>query len=134
MVILVVLGAIGRGIFSFVSDGFKSSGPYQTYEMATERIESDPVLRERLGEPISTGWTDKVRYHETVDGGKTCLSFSVSGSKDDGIAYVEAFRENDAWEFRELVVSIKGNSALIEVVPPPDDGIETLCPDEEFQD
>lgn len=49
MVVLVIIGAIGGSIFSFVSDGFKSSGPDKTYEMATERIKSDPVLIREIG-------------------------------------------------------------------------------------
>lgn len=134
---LVLLGlvlATGAGMVSLLSGAVQSSGAYRTYQIASDRIKNEPTVIQQLGEPVSTGWIGNTRYREGQGTGKTCMSFSVSGSKRSGSVYVETIKSGGAWNFRQLVVKVDGTTETLEVIPLPDGDLTPLCPDSEFKD
>ncbi len=134
LALLGLLIAGGAGIYSLLFGLVKSSGPYRTYQMASERVENDPAVIQRLGQPVSVGWMSNTRYKEQGDKGKTCMIFSVSGSKRSGHVYVETIKSADFWNFRQLVVKVDGTPQPIVLVPLPKGDRSPLCPDSEFKD
>lgn len=128
LVVAVVLFGIG-GIASLFTGVVKSSGAYQTYQIASEQVKTDAAVQSALGQPISPGWIDKVISNENETGGHTCLRFSINGSRTSGTAYVEAEKEAGAWNYYQFVVRVNGQSQPIVLVAPPADRPPSLCPD-----
>lgn len=128
LVVAVVLFGIG-GIASLFTGMVKSTGSYQTYQMASERIKTDPAVIAALGEPISPGWISRTTSQEDAAGGTTCLRFSVTGSRSSGTAYVETERQAGAWNYYQFNVSVNGQSEPIVLIAPPVNRPASLCPD-----
>jgi hypothetical protein len=132
LVLLGLLFAGGAGMFSIAFGLVKSSGPYRTHQLATERVENDPAVIQQLGKPISTGWATNTRSKEEGNIGKTCMIFPVSGSKRSGSVYVETIKSASVWNFRQLVVKVDGSTESLVLVPLPEGDNKPLCPDSEF--
>jgi Cytochrome oxidase complex assembly protein 1 len=128
LVVGTVLLGIG-GISSLFIGMVKSTGAYQTYQIASERVKTDPVVIAALGEPISPGWISQAKSEEEGSTGKTCLRFSLNGARASGTAYVEAEKEAGAWIYYQFVVSVNGQTQPLVLVKPPANRPPSLCPD-----
>ncbi|MDX2217176.1 MAG: cytochrome c oxidase assembly factor Coa1 family protein [Oculatellaceae cyanobacterium bins.114] len=128
LVVGIVLFGIG-GITTLFAGLVKSSGPYQTYQIAAERLKTDPVAIAALGEPISPGWISRSTSNETPTTGTTCIRFSVNGSRTSGTAYVEAEKIAGAWNYYQFTLSVNGQPQPLVLVKPPANRPAFLCPD-----
>ncbi|MBD2460381.1 hypothetical protein H6G89_04925 [Oscillatoria sp. FACHB-1407] len=117
------------GISSLFQGLLKSSGAYQTYQMASERLKTNPAAIAALGEPVSPGWVSNVKTNETPTDGVTCLRFGVNGSRTSGTAYVEAEKVRGAWNYYHFTLNVNGQPEPIVLVKPPADRPPSLCPD-----
>ena len=84
--LLVLCGGFCIGIFGLVFGMLKSSEPYQ---MALQRVQTDPRVVQRLGQPIEeSGWFPTGQINVENDRGEARLDFDVAGP--DGKAHVHA--------------------------------------------
>jgi hypothetical protein len=130
------LGIVGIALFlgaaSFVSvlQGLiKSTGTYQTYQLAAERVKTDDAVSQILGDPVSTGWLSKGKEFSEGGTGSTCIRFSVTGSKTSGSVYAEAQLDQGSWQFHQLIINVNGQPDPIALITPPTNQPQPLCPD-----
>lgn len=129
LVPLVLLGIGATGLISLTGSLIKSTGAYQTYQLAAEQVEASPQVAAALGTPVSAGWTSKVTSHEDGTSGKACLRFSVSGANRSGSAYAEGERRGGSWHLHQLVVQPNGGDRPLTLVELPPNNPQPLCPD-----
>ena len=95
---------------------------------ALERVRAHPEVVAALGEPIEMTFGN---INTTIDGdddGSTMRStVPISGPNGSGRMRFEAIERGNAWELTELVVTLPGRSAPIDLLaetPPPSPGPE----------
>jgi hypothetical protein len=125
--IAIVFGA--TGFISVVQGLVKSTGTYQTYQIAAERVKTDPNVIRILGDPVSSGWLSKSQEFIEAGVGRTCLRFAITGSQTSGSVYAETQLEQESWQFHQLRVNINGQPDPIALVTPPQNQPQSLCPD-----
>jgi hypothetical protein len=130
--IAIVFGA--SGFISVVQELVKSTGTYQTYQIAAERVKTDSNVIQILGDPVSSGWLSKSQEFTEAGIGRTCLRFAITGSQTSGSVYVETQLEQGSWQFHQLMVSINGQPDPIALITPPQNQPQSLCPDFERKD
>ncbi|NMC21979.1 MAG: hypothetical protein GYA33_16355 [Thermogutta sp.] len=99
LVILLCAGVIlGVGVF-----GMRALPPYQT---ALEKVQNDPRVRERLGEPIeSASWIPTGSFKVENDSGSANLTFKVSGPRGKAEVNVIARMIAGKWGLTTLAVT-----------------------------
>lgn len=126
---LLLFGLGTTGLVTFTWSLVKSSGAYQTYELAAAEVENSPQVADALGKPVEAGWTSKVTSHEDGASGKACLRFHVSGGDRSGSAYAEGTRRAGTWHLHQLVVNPNGRDRPLTLMELPADNPQPLCPD-----
>lgn len=116
----------GAGILGFFGDAVKSTGSYQSYQMAETRLMQDAQVRELLGAPIDVGWFSKSQEKAEDGQSQVCMRVSVTGQNNSGTAYLETKREGDRWQWHQLILSVNDQANPVILEAP--DG-EALCPD-----
>jgi len=100
--ILICAGACA-GFFGLVVGVMKSSEPYQT---ALKRVQADPQVIERLGQPIRDAtWVPSGSVNIENDRGKANLMFKVAGPKGIASVRTEARRIQGKWGTHVLEVT-----------------------------
>ncbi|WP_416670257.1 cytochrome c oxidase assembly factor Coa1 family protein [Egbenema bharatensis] len=125
--IAIFLGA--AGFVSVLQGLIKSTGTYQTYQIAAERVKTDDAVSQTLGDPVSTGWLSKSREFSEGETRRTCIRFSVTGSQTSGSVYAETQFEQGSWQFHQLIVSVNGQPNPIALITPAPNQPPFLCPD-----
>jgi len=99
LVILLCAGIIlGVGVF-----GMRALPPYQT---ALKKVQNDPQVREKLGEPIeSASWIPLGSFKVENDSGSANLTFKVSGPKGKAEVNVIARMIAGKWGLTTLTVT-----------------------------
>ncbi len=99
LVILLCAGILlGVGVF-----GMRALPPYQT---ALKKVQNDPQVRERLGEPIeSASWIPLGSFKVENDSGSANLTFKVSGPKGKAEVNVIARMIAGKWGLTTLTVT-----------------------------
>lgn len=116
----------GAGIWSFFGDAVKSTGSYQSYQMAETRLSQDPKVKELLGAPIDVGWLSKSEEDATDGQSQVCMRVSVTGKANSGMAYLETQKVGASWQWHQLILNVNGQSEPV-VLEAADGG--PLCPD-----
>lgn len=99
------VGVIGT---AFVT--LKHSEPYR---VALERVQQDPQVIQRLGEPIrEASWVPVGEVHTEDGGGSANLSFRVAGPKGEADVRTEARRRGGQWETTVLEVTFPDGKRL----------------------
>jgi hypothetical protein len=108
------------GFFVTIINGLKSTEPYQT---ALTRVKQDPVVIERLGEPIEAAWMVNGKSEFKNDTGSATYDFQVSGPKGTADVHTEAVRSGGVWETTVLRVTFgdgsDGHTIVDSTVPDP---------------
>ncbi len=116
----------GAGIVGFFGDAVKSTGSYQSHQMAETRLAQDTQVKELLGAPVDVGWFSKSTESAENGQSQVCMRVSVTGKSNSGTAYLETKREGDRWQWHQLVLNVNGQAEPVVLEAP--DG-EALCPD-----
>jgi hypothetical protein len=97
----------GFGLFMFGI--LKESTPYQE---TLARVQKDPRVVAKLGEPIEASWIVLGNVNITNDRGDAKLSFDVSGPKGTARVTTAATRANSVWTTTELQVEFPDGEKL----------------------
>jgi hypothetical protein len=99
------------GIYAAVFGVLKSSAPYQ---MALERVQSEPQLIRRLGEPIEgVGWFPSGEVNDENDRGDARLDLDVAGPKGKAHVHAEARRIAGHWGLTRVEVTPDGGPRIV---------------------
>ncbi len=124
--IAMAILSTGAGLLGFFGDAVKSTGSYQSYQMAEVRLTQNPQVKALLGPPVDVGWLKKSNEHSDDQDNYVCMRVSVTGKRNSGSAYLETKREGNSWQWHQLVLNVNGQAepVILEAL----DG-ESFCPD-----
>ncbi|MCF2970405.1 cytochrome c oxidase assembly factor 1 family protein [Synechococcus sp. Nb3U1] len=134
---LAVLSLGLAGVGFLVWTGIRASGAFRSYHLAVEVLEHNPVVVERLGDPLRPGWLSQLRFQENEEAGWVCLSFLITGAQRTGDVTVESERgaAGSEWYLRDVQVKVDGDPNPIQVIGSEERG--SRCrqaePDSEWQ-
>ena len=103
---LLLLGGMAGGLLY----SFKHSA---AYELAVDKLQTSTIAADVLGTPITTGFP---LGSITLNGGtgSAVLSFSATGPKGAGRAFLEAIKKDGVWSIRRLMLKPDGSDQVIE--------------------
>jgi hypothetical protein len=107
---IALFGAIFGGVFYGLSHS-------EAYQLAASRLQASVEVTNLLGSPITSGIpTGSIKISGAS--GSAALSFSVSGPKGAGQAFLEATKQNGTWSLKSLKLKIDGRDGLIDLLNP----------------
>ena|ERR1700742_4479873 len=107
------------GIFAFVSGLMKSSEPYHR---ALAAAENNPQVVRELGEPLEPGfWSLSGSINETNSTGDAEITIPLKGKLRQGKVHVVAKESGGVWTYQTMDISIDGDPAPIQLMPPQKD-------------
>src|SRR6202795_5032575 len=95
------------GIFSLIIGAMRSS---DVAKEAFARAQSNALVGQRLGTPISEGWFVGGSINVTPASGDADLSVPISGPKGKGTVYVTAQKTAGTWAYSVMQAAIEGSS------------------------
>jgi hypothetical protein len=101
------------GIFALIMGAMRSS---DVAREATARAQSNAVLAQRLGSPISEGWFVGGSINVSPGAGDADLSVPVSGPKGKGTVYVRAQKTAGTWAYSLMEAAIEGSGERIDLL------------------
>lgn len=111
LVLIVLCAGLCGGIFAMVFGVMKSSEPYQT---ALKQVQEDPLVIEKLGEPIEdVTWFPSGSVNTENDRGDANLHFQVAGPKGNAGVHVQARRVDGQWGLTTLEVTPEGGERIL---------------------
>ena len=87
----------------------------EAYQMGVAQLQSSPLATNAFGTPITTGNPTGSISTENSSG-KASLTFSVSGPKASGTAFVEAVKKDGVWSLTRLAYKLDGRDSVIEII------------------
>ena len=110
LVPILICAGVCAGFFGVVVAALKSSEPYQT---ALKRVQADPQVIERLGQPIrDASWVPSGSVNIRNGGGNANLMFKVAGPKGSASVRTEARRIQGKWGTTTLEVTFAGEKPI----------------------
>ncbi len=103
---LGLIAIVGLGFLGIV----RNSG---IYTEALEKVRSHPLVLERLGEPIETGWQFLGSIELNNSEGRADFSIPVSGPLGSGRLFVEAEKEAGVWEYHRLEIRLEDSDETL---------------------
>ncbi len=117
------------GLGFVVGIGALLMGAMRSSDVAKEafaRAQSNTLVAQRLGTPISEGWFVGGSINVTPASGDADLSVPISGPKGKGTVYVTAQKTAGTWAYSVMQAAIEGSSEKIDLLrhaaasePPP---------------
>lgn len=101
------------GVFTLVMGAIRSS---DVAKAAVARAQSNTLLTQRLGTPISEGWLVSGSINVADDSGDADLSVPVSGPKGQGKVYVTAQKSAGQWVYNNMVAAVDGSNDRIDLL------------------
>lgn len=92
---------------------FHDNGAYRSSVAA---IKDNREVQAVLGTPIKAGWLVLGQIYYDENGGRARLSYSLSGRRGSGKAYVYAVYMNHQWILEQVVVAIPDSTLRIHVI------------------
>ncbi|HKP61428.1 MAG TPA: cytochrome c oxidase assembly factor Coa1 family protein [Polyangiales bacterium] len=99
-----VIAAVGGGFAATAA--LKSS---EAYQIASQRVTSDPQVQALLGTPIQSGMPQG-SIEATPADGKAQIRFSVEGPRGEGMVYVDAVKDMGRWNFNKMELELEGRT------------------------
>jgi hypothetical protein len=100
---LLLLGGCVAGLVFVVFAAIKNT---DVYTDALAKAQSNPEVRQRLGEPIEAKWWMSGNVNASNDGGEADFQIPIKGPKGDGSIVVEATKNGGRWTYQQLYVRI----------------------------
>jgi len=85
-------------------------------KLAISTAESSPVLAERLGQPMKTGWFVSGSIEVTPASGHAELAIPISGPKGSGTIYAEARKRAGMWQLEMLQFGKDGSTERLDLL------------------
>ena len=95
-------------------------GTMRSSDVAKEafaRAQSNTLVAQRLGTPISEGWFVGGSINVSPASGDADLSVPISGPKGKGTVYVTAQKTAGTWAYSVMQAAIEGSSEKIDLLP-----------------
>jgi hypothetical protein len=109
--VVVLLAAIGVGVFFFVMSLMKGS---DVYREALARMNANALATQVLGAPIEAGFPmGKIQI--SGPSGEAELSIPVTGSARRGTIYLEATKEMGKWRYDRIELEVEGRDERIDL-------------------
>ncbi len=83
---------------------------------AFARAQSNPLVVQRLGTPISEGWFVGGSINVSTGSGDADLSVPISGPKGKGTVFVTAQKTAGTWDYSVMLASIEGSGEKINLL------------------
>ena len=116
---LLLFASFVGGIFLVVESSFQHS---DSYVQALARVRADPLVVQKIGQPINAGWLVSGSINVSGNSGDADFSIPITGPKGKGTLYVVAKKTAGSWEFRTLQVEVPGATERIDLLRAKDDG------------
>ena len=113
LILLLLLGLVGFVLIALISGTFRHS---DVYKMAMAQAAANAQVRERIGEPIESGWFIFGALHLNGRTGDANFSIPISGPHGKGQIRVVAYKAG-VWRFTFLQVYVEGQTGSIELLP-----------------
>ncbi len=97
-----VCGGLFYGVFQGVVAAIKSSDAYKT---ALVQVQQDPVVKEKLGEPITDTGMPMGNFKVENNSGSADFTFDVEGPKGKGTVAVDAAMSAGTWRLTSLSIT-----------------------------
>jgi Cytochrome oxidase complex assembly protein 1 len=108
--VIAIFGTIFGSAFYLLSHS-------EAYKLGVSTLEASAEVTNLLGKPITTGMpTGKISTSGAS--GEAALSFSVSGPKGAGRAFLTATKQDGVWSLITLKLQIEGQDNLIDLLHP----------------
>jgi hypothetical protein len=92
-----------------VREGVRSTPPFR---IALERIQADPEVQERLGQPIQESFPSVFNYNDSTGGSNAEFRYSISGPQGTAEVHVVGEKIDDQWFYRTLDVSFEDGETI----------------------
>lgn len=102
-------------LFTFIFGMMRNSDPAK---MALKQAQSNPIVAERLGTPLETGWFMSGNINVTGSSGHAEMETPVSGSKGKGTIYLVADKNAGLWSFSTLQVAFADGEPRVDLLQP----------------
>ena len=87
----------------------------QAYIDGVAQLQANPIAVSVLGSPITAGFpSGSISYSGAA--GTAALSFTVTGPKAAGTAFVEAIKKNNVWVLTRLALKVDGHDSVINLI------------------
>lgn len=114
LVALFVCGIVFvLGIFSLIIGAMRGS---DVAKEAVARAQSNALVAQRLGAPISEGWFVGGSINVSTGSGDADLSVPISGPKGKGTVYVKAEKTAGRWDYSLMQAAIEGSAERIDLL------------------
>ncbi|OCA53199.1 cytochrome c oxidase assembly factor Coa1 family protein [Photorhabdus namnaonensis] len=97
------------GAFAIVMGVMKSSEPYKK---ALSLAQSNPIVKNILGQPIKTGWF----VSGSVNDREAELDIPIKGNRSGGTVHVDANKYAGHWRYKNITVQPDSGGRLIDLL------------------
>ena len=101
------------GIFSLIIGAMRGS---DVAKEAVARAQSNALVAQRLGAPISEGWFVSGSINVSTGSGDADLTVPISGPKGKGTVYVKAMKTAGRWDYSLMQAAIDGSGDRIDLL------------------
>jgi amino acid transporter len=112
LILLLLLGLVGFVLIALISGTFHRS---DVYKMAMARAAANAQVRERIGQPIESGWFIFGALHLNGSTGDANFPIPISGRRGKGQIRVVAYKAG-VWRFTFLQVYVEGQMGSIDLL------------------
>jgi cytochrome oxidase complex assembly protein 1 len=114
LVVVLLCGALFVfGIFSLIIGAMRGS---DVAKEAVARAQSNSLVAQRLGAPISEGWFVSGSINVSTGSGDADLTVPISGPKGKGTVYVKALKTAGRWDYSLMQAAIDGSGDRIDLL------------------
>ena len=111
--VLLCGGLFVLGIFSLIIGAMRGS---DVAKEAVARAQSNALVAQRLGAPISEGWFVSGSINVSTGSGDADLTVPISGPKGKGTVYVKAMKTAGRWDYSLMQAAIDGSGDRIDLL------------------
>jgi hypothetical protein len=101
------------GIVALVMGAMRGS---DVAKEAVGRAQTNPIVKQRLGDPVSEGWLVGGSINVSTGSGDADLSIPISGPKGKGTVYVTAQKAAGTWAYSLMQAAIEGSGEKIDLL------------------
>ncbi|MBS9426308.1 cytochrome c oxidase assembly factor Coa1 family protein [Photorhabdus caribbeanensis] len=109
LMIVCFIPAFIVGAFMIVMGVMKSSEPYKK---ALSLAQSNPVVKDILGQPIEVGWFVSGSVNEK----EAELDIPIKGNRSGGTVHVDANKHAGHWRYKNITVQPDSSGRLIDLL------------------